>query len=64
MLEEVESMTENITKIPENDCEVKEILRKQIALLAEESETYKDEPELVVSLSNAMEKIASALFAF
>ncbi len=57
-------MTENITKIPENDCEVKEILRKQIALLAEESETYKDEPELVVSLSNAMEKIASALFAF
>ena len=64
MLEEVESMTKNITKIPENDCEVKEILRKQIALLAEESETYKDEPELVVSLSNAMEKIASALFAF
>lgn len=57
-------MTKNITKIPENDCEVKEILRKQIALLAEESETYKDEPELVVSLSNAMEKIASALFAF
>lgn len=63
-MEEVESIMENITKIPESDCEVKAILRKQIALLAEESEIYKDEPELVVSLSNAMEKIASALFAF
>ena len=47
---------------PQNDAEIKEILRKQIALLAEESEKYKGEPELVVALSEAMDKIAGTLF--
>lgn len=56
-------MEEKTLKIPENDSDVKEILRKQIALLAEESEKYKSEPELVVALSEAMDKIAGTLFA-
>ena len=49
--------------IPKDNIEVKELLRKQIALLAEESEKYKSEPELVVALSEAMDKIAGTLFA-
>lgn len=53
---------ESTIKIPTNDCEVREILRKQIALLAEESEKYKSEPELIVALSEAMNKIAGTLF--
>lgn len=55
-------MEEKALKIPENNSDVKEILRKQIALLAEESEKYKSEPELVVALSEAMDKIAGTLF--
>ena len=55
-------MEEKALKIPEHNSDVKEIIRKQIALLAEESEKYKGEPELVVALSEAMDKIAGTLF--
>lgn len=48
--------------VPTNNLEIKEILRNQLALLAEESKKCKNEPEIVVALSNAMNNIACTLF--
>lgn len=55
-------MSKNFIETPQNDSEIKKVLRKQIALLAEESEKHKDEPERIVSLSESMNKIAFTLF--
>ncbi len=48
---------------PQNDAEIKEILRKQIALLAEESKKHISEPEIVVSLSKVINETATVLFS-
>ena len=55
-------MSKDFIETPLNDSEVKKVLRKQIALLAEESEKHKDEPERIVSLSESMNKLAFTLF--
>lgn len=50
-------------KIPETDKDIREILCKQLALLAEVGEKYKNEPNVVVPVSHEMNEIATTLFA-
>lgn len=53
---------DKMKQIPENNDDVRKILREQIALLAEESEKHKYEPRTVTELSDAMNKLTVTLF--
>ena len=50
-------------QIPENNKDVINILYQQLALLAEVSDKYKSEPNLVAKLSHEMIEIASVLLS-
>lgn len=58
-----ETEKKTMDKIPENSKDIREILCKQLALLAEVSEKNKNEPNVVVAASHAMDKIAGTLFS-
>lgn len=50
-------------KIPENSKDIRDILCKQMALLAEISNKYKCEPNLLAKLSHEMIEIANVLLS-
>lgn len=49
--------------IPQNSKDMKEVLSKQIGLLAEQSEKHKDEPHVLTELTNSMKDIVEVWLA-